>query len=374
MGLIFYLLINTGVEPGTKQSLLDKIENGNAFASLLWGTFAATICTILFYLIQWFHKDGSFAFPSIKYFGSAICAKESVKTKEDHDEDNSDDEDDDNRGAKPLLSFPIAIDSFLHGMARIFPALIVLNLAWAVGAIMQDVGADRLFSRWIVGGIDPQVLPTLSFLISFIMALATGTSWGTMAILFPLLLVPTYDASNGDELIFYATVAGVLSGSVAGDHVSPISDTTVLSALACDCQLLRHVATQSPYVAAVVILSTFIGTIPIGFDVWHNIISILLGLVIVILYSYFFCVPIESPTGRYDIVTELILKITRNQELLDLKENTKKYYAGEVFHDAGSKEELIESDDVESVDDKPKAVSSEEEPLKISDEDESVDA
>jgi Na+/H+ antiporter NhaC len=95
------------------------------------------------------------------------------------------------------------------------------------------------------------------------MAVATGSSWGTMSILFPLLLVPTYQASGGDPVIFYATIAGVLSGSVA-DMVSPISDTTVLASLSCDCNLLRHVVTQAPYVILCVIVSILLGTIPIG--------------------------------------------------------------------------------------------------------------
>ena len=59
------------------------------------------------------------------------------------------------------------------------------------------------------------------------MELFVGTSWGTMSILFPLLVIPTFQASNGNAIIFYSTIAGVLSGSVAGDHMSPISDTTV---------------------------------------------------------------------------------------------------------------------------------------------------
>ena len=80
-----------------------------------------------------------------------------------------------------------------------------------------------------------------------------------MAIMFPLLTVPTYETSNGDGVIFYATIAGILSGSVAGDHVSPISDTTVLSALATDCNLLRHVVTQSPYVFWMCIVSVLLG-------------------------------------------------------------------------------------------------------------------
>jgi Na+/H+ antiporter NhaC len=65
----------------------------------------------------------------------------------------------------------------------------------------------------------------VSYLCS--MELFVGTSWGTMSILFPLLVIPTFQASNGNAIIFYSTIAGVLSGSVAGDHMSPISDTTV---------------------------------------------------------------------------------------------------------------------------------------------------
>jgi Na+/H+ antiporter NhaC len=116
---------------------------------------------------------------------------------------------------KLLMNMSENMESFLYGMGRIFPAVIVLNLAWAVGDVMTVVGADRLFARWISGGIDPETLPTLSFLISFFMALATGTSWGTMTILFPMVLVPTFNASGGDATIFYATTAGILSGSIA---------------------------------------------------------------------------------------------------------------------------------------------------------------
>jgi Na+/H+ antiporter family len=330
-------LVKTGEVPGTEQSILDKIESGNSFTSLLWGTMGAAVITVLMYLVQWFKPDGTIAFPHYKSFCKYFCRKEDAHGHVVEDEDEQDTNDD----ARPLLSLPIAIDSFLHGMGRIFPALIVLNLAWAVGSIMVDVGADRLFSRWIVGGVSPESLPTLSFLISFLMALATGTSWGTMTILFPLLLVPTYIASNGDEIIFYATTAGVLSGSVAGDHVSPISDTTVLSALACDCQLLRHVTTQTPYVVVVVIFSTLVGTIPIGYDAWPNIVGILFGFALLALFSYFICVPVESNIGRYDIVTEIMLKFKKDPELLALREDTKKFYAGEVVKEV---EELLEEE------------------------------
>jgi hypothetical protein len=174
------------------------------------------------------------------------------------------------------------------------------TLAWASGSIMSAVGCDRLFAAWIGENIPIELLPTLSFVISLLMALATGTSWGTMSILFPLILVPTYFSSGGDPLIFYSTVAGVLSGSVAGDHMSPISDTTVLSALACDVQLMAHVSTQAPYVLILCLFSILFGTIPIGYDAWPNMVGIVLGWIACGAFVYFICVPIISPTGRWD--------------------------------------------------------------------------
>jgi Na+/H+ antiporter family len=150
-----------------------------------------------------------------------------------------------------------------------------------------------------------------------------------MSILFPLLLVPVYDATNGDELIFYSVVAGILSGSVAGDHMSPISDTTVLSALASECGLMDHVNTQAPYAAVAIIVSVLVGTIPIGRDAWPNIVGILLGFVIIALFVYFFCKPIISPTGAWDPITALYIKVTKNETLEQLTHDTIRAANGE---------------------------------------------
>jgi len=231
--------------------------------------------------------------------------------------------------ARSVLSLKDSIDSFLIGIGRVFPATIVLTLAWASGSIMTSIGCDRLFASWIVGGVSPESLPTLSFLISLFMALATGTSWGTMSILFPLLLVPSYDAIGGDPTQFYAIVAGILSGSVAGDHMSPISDTTVLSALATECKLMSHVNTQAPYALVAVIVSVLVGTVPIGFDAWPNIIGILIGFVLLGLFVYFFCKPIISPTGAWDPITYLYIKTTKDETLEQLQQDTIRAANGE---------------------------------------------
>ena len=135
-------------------------------------------------------------------------------------------------------------------------------------------------------------------------------------------MVPTYEVARGDELIFYSTVAGVLSGSVAGDHMSPISDTTVISAMSCRCKLLNHVVTQAPYSLMIILLCILFGTIPIGRDAMPNIVCILLGAVATVGLVFFLGSPVTNKTGRYDIITELFLKCFNNEEYEALREET----------------------------------------------------
>mmetsp|Transcript_17639 Transcript_17639/g.49954 ORF Transcript_17639/g.49954 Transcript_17639/m.49954 type:complete len:826 (-) Transcript_17639:210-2687(-) len=328
--LIFYMLVKSG-EDGTDQDFMDKIENSDSYVALLWGTMAAAILTLIFYWIQP-SKDGNVVLPTIPLLKECLLPNRgtSASGNETTANDNDDDETPPSSKARSLMTVLDSTESFLFGMGRIFPALIVLTLAWASGSVMTAVGADRLFSSWIVGGIEAELLPTLSFIISFFMALATGTSWGTMSILFPLITVPTYDVSDGDELIFYATIAGVLSGSVAGDHVSPISDTTVLSSLACDCNLLSHVTTQAPYSMFIVVVSMLLGTLPIGHDAWPNIIGYLLGWLVIGLFVYFYCKPVINVDGSFDILTELWVRLQpAGSAIYELKEDTSLKSSGE---------------------------------------------
>jgi len=330
---IFYLLVQSGDDGTGEQSVMDKIEASDSYTALLYGTMATTMLSGILYGVQLVHH-GNLVMPTLPVLKALFSRGKEEAETDDNDKNNQGSGDKDTPTVsddavisfgkpRPLMSVGECIESFLYGMHRIFPALIVLTLAWASGAIMVAVGADRLFSRWIVGGIDPTSLPTLSFCISLLMALATGTSWGTMTIMFPLLCVPTYQSSGGDPIIFYSTVAGILSGSVAGDHMSPISDTTVLSSLASDCNLMRHVLTQIPYVLFAVLLSILLGTIPIGRSAWPNFVGILLGIVVIALFVYGLCVPILSPTGRFDIFTILYLKTKgTNHPLRRLQDDT----------------------------------------------------
>lgn len=208
-------------------------------------------------------------------------------------------------------------------------SLVILTLAWATGAIMQAVGLNRYFGEILTNGaLDYRMLPTLSFVVSILIAFATGTSWGTMAIMFPLVLVPAYDASDGDANIFYGVTAAILAGAVAGDHCSPISDTTILSSMASECQLMKHVKTQGPYALMVMLWSILVGTIPSGYESFSNGISLLLGFVFMAFHVVFTSEFTINKTGRFDIFTEIYLRCfdRKNKFLLQLKADVVKAY------------------------------------------------
>jgi Na+/H+ antiporter NhaC len=117
-------------------------------------------------------------------------------------------------------------------------------------------------------------MPTIVFLLASVVAFSTGTSWGTMGILMPLvvptaiqLVTPEQGSVSPQDPLFIGSIAGVLAGAIFGDHCSPISDTTVLSSYASGCDHVAHVRTQMPYALLVAGVSVVCGTIPIGFGV-----------------------------------------------------------------------------------------------------------
>jgi Na+/H+ antiporter NhaC len=119
----------------------------------------------------------------------------------------------------------------------------------------------------------PGLLPTLVFAIAALTAFATGTSWGTMGILMPLVLPLAWAMLSAHGLagteagmpVLYAAVAAVLAGAVWGDHCSPLSDTTILSSMASGCDHLAHVRTQLPYALLVGGVAIVAGLLPVGF-------------------------------------------------------------------------------------------------------------
>lgn len=168
------------------------------------------------------------------------------------------------RHQKPIMTVTQSLDYWVMGIRNLIIAIIILMLAWAVGLAFTTAGAGMFISSVLEGNIDPGSLPALTFIVSAIMSFVTGTSWGTMGIMFPLLLPAAHQAAPCNKDVFYGTTAAILAGSVFGDHCSPISDTTILSSIASRCELTAHVKTQIPYALLAGIVGVLFGNLPTG--------------------------------------------------------------------------------------------------------------
>lgn len=174
-----------------------------------------------------------------------------------------------------VLSLKDAIEGLVNGFKTMFNAVLILVLAWGIARITQDMHTAAFITEVMRHiKLSPQWIPALSFVFSAMIAFSTGSSWGTMAIIYPLILPASWHISMEAGMdtasalpIFYNVVSTVLAGSVLGDHVSPISDTTILSSLASRCNHMAHVRTQLPYALLVGAVALFAGTVPAAFGI-----------------------------------------------------------------------------------------------------------
>lgn len=184
------------------------------------------------------------------------------------------------------------VESILKGFKTMLGAVVILILAWVLAGLTEQLEtAHFLTGQLLSANLGPGWLPALTFILASIVAFSTGTSWGTMAILFPLVIPAAWQLSQQsgmphDEAVALLcnVVSTVLSGSVLGDHCSPISDTTIMSSLASGCNHIAHVRTQLPYALVVGVVSLVAGTIPTGFGLppWTGFAggTLLMGLII----------------------------------------------------------------------------------------------
>ncbi len=163
-----------------------------------------------------------------------------------------------------------------EGAIQVVPALAILWLAWALSGITKAdyLGTGEYLGHLLVGSVDARWMPTIVFILASIVAFSTGTSWGTMGILMPLVVPTTIQLLGANQTsvsaqdpLLISSIAGVLAGAIFGDHCSPISDTTVLSSQASGCDHVAHVRTQMPYALLVAGVSVVCGTIPIGLGI-----------------------------------------------------------------------------------------------------------
>jgi Na+/H+ antiporter NhaC len=184
------------------------------------------------------------------------------------------------------LSLGDGVEAWVGGVKSMVMAVLILVLAWGLGTICKDY---LLTGPWLLSQVQPSPhwLPAITFAVSAVIALATGSSFSTMAIVIPIAGPMAWEltgaASGLDaqvvESIRFATMAAVLGGAVFGDHCSPISDTTIMSSMSTAADHIDHVRTQAPYALLCGLVAVAVGFVPAGYGVspW---LTLPLGLVL----------------------------------------------------------------------------------------------
>lgn len=152
-----------------------------------------------------------------------------------------------------VMSIKEGISTYIKGCSKLFDCMVMLILAWALSAVGDVLGTSEFIVSIVQGTVPYWLVPSIAFIIGVVMSFATGTSWGTFAIVMPIAIPMAYhlDAS------LFVTIGAVLSGGLFGDHCSPVSDTTILSASGANCELINHTLTQLPYAAICAVVSFF---------------------------------------------------------------------------------------------------------------------
>jgi len=244
--LIFGMLIITGGWP--EVSMAQAIGEGSSSKALVWGSFGGVFLTMVLYKLQ------------------------------------------------GLAKLERLFKGYMEGMMSIFVGTIILVFAWGIGSAIKEVGTASYLVG--IGGevLSPSWIPVISFVTGAAVSFCTGTSYGTMAILMPIVVPLVFKVSvvaGIDPMTFIIpTIGAVFGGSVWGDHCSPISDTTIMSSMFTGSDHIDHVNSQIPYAftAASGAIAGYVG-VAYGLPALANI---LIAIVIACLVFRLFSKPIQE--------------------------------------------------------------------------------
>ena len=172
--------------------------------------------------------------------------------------------------ARCTLKFDNAMSCIIKGFEAMVPAILILTLAWTLKSMTDSLGAAEYVSGVVASTASglQMLLPAIIFIVASLLAFATGTSWGTFGILIPICIA-VFPAAAPLRII---SISACMAGAVCGDHVSPISDTTIMASAGAECKHVHHVSSQLPYAMTVATVS-FLTFVVAGFTQQLGIIA-----------------------------------------------------------------------------------------------------
>jgi Na+/H+ antiporter NhaC len=151
------------------------------------------------------------------------------------------------------FSFKEIEDTVMGGIRTMLPAIVIMVLAWSIGEVTDALGTAEFVVASTQQWMSPALLPFIIFIICMFISFATGTSWGTMAIMTPIGVPLAYHI--GGLPLVHIIIGAIFAGAIFGDHCSPISDTTVMASIFAGSDHIAHVKTQIPYAVLVAVIS-----------------------------------------------------------------------------------------------------------------------
>jgi Na+/H+ antiporter NhaC len=169
-----------------------------------------------------------------------------------------------------LLTAQEAWHAWWQGAKSMLPAIGMLIMAWSIAESCRELGTASFLIAALRDALWPALVPFYVFLLAAGVSFATGTSFGTMALLMPVMIPLAHVVGGGAFTVM--AMAAVLDGAIFGDHCSPLSDTTLLSSMSSACDHLDHVRTQLPYAFSGMLIAAFLGYIPSALMAGHSVV------------------------------------------------------------------------------------------------------
>ena len=215
--------------PGPHPSLVDIVANADSVDALLWSAAAASAVSMLMY---------------------GTCQR--------------------------IMTLEKLVSAWTTGFKEMMEPLLILLLAWALGAVVNELQTSVFLSSMLGGSLNVVWLPVIATLMAGLVSFASGSAMGTMGILFPLVLPLAH--SLGSETYVMQAAGAVFAGSTFGNTASPIADNTVLSSIATNCDLVVHAQTMLPSSVLIFLVSIVFGTMPVSLGWYSPLVGMLLSI------------------------------------------------------------------------------------------------
>jgi Na+/H+ antiporter NhaC len=196
----------------------------------------------------------------------------------------------------PIMTTSETVDCIFEGINCAIPFLVTQTLAWSVCEVYLGLGIDRVFVACLLDDrLSTETLPIAGLLVSFLLSVLLGSSQIAVSIMIPAISQSLALFLGNEKNNFIILLGSILSGAVAGDHIGPFSDTTILSGLSTGCGVRKHFLTQLPYTLPVFILSILAGTLPVAYGAFTELFGFFIGVFLTCVFVIGVCRKVEKP-------------------------------------------------------------------------------